>query len=122
MSGKAPCWKKMRSTNPIKSRMYLGMFSFVSFKVLNFKDIMLMLETNKMARARVRNQTTQKLLRIAIFSAAAGMKPRKSALAGVGSPMKFVDCRSSMLKFAKRTAERAGTNKTMKGIISIKGV
>ena len=46
------------------------------------------------------------------YSAAAGIKPKNRAFAGVGIPMKFTDCFVSRLNFARRTADNAGTKKT----------
>lgn len=120
MRGNAPNLNKMIRMRPMNRMMYLGMFSLVNFRFLNFKDNMLMLLTNRMANTIVNMLTIQKLLRKFILLALAGMKAKKRALAGVGKPMKLVACRSSTLNFANRTADNAGTMSAMKGSSSVK--
>ncbi len=119
INGNAPHWKNGISNAPVSNNAKRAMLIPLNFKSLNFKDIIDMLLTNKMAKHKVSMQTTQKLFKKESFSAARGMKPRKMAFAGVGRPMKVVACRSSMLKRANLTADRAGTSKAMNGRSSV---
>lgn len=59
--------------------------------------------------------TTQKLAKNGIVSDEKCKKPRKSAFAGVGKPLKLSSCRSSWLNLASLSAETAGMIKTMYG-------
>ena len=78
----------------------------LNLKSLNFNDIMVISLTNKIANIIVSANTTQKLFKTMTCSAAMGIKPKKSALAGDGNPMKLVACRSSMLNFAALALSR----------------
>lgn len=89
MSGNDPNLNMKNSIRPTARIMYLAIFIGVSLKFLNFNEIMLIGLINRKAKMMVNVSTTPKLCSMDTYSDAAGMNPRKRALAGVGIPMNF---------------------------------
>ncbi len=97
-------------------KIYFARFSFQS-KVLNFKA-----KSGISAMSMKENMRTKRKRNMALNRGDAKKEScptmsdaQNKAFAGVGNPMKLVDCRGSMLNFAKRKAENAAKMKAVYG-------
>ena len=85
--------------------MYLGQFRAIEYSV-NFKAIIFISDTKSSDKETVMTIIIHQLFNSAYWPNQKGAPETKKAAAGVGMPMKEVDCLVSILNFASRYAEK----------------